>query len=579
MMSKRKQASIYCIQSLLKAALLTLIIIVVPSLAIADKNKSISKQQTSKEKYKIASQFFQKSEYKKAARSFMYLVENSEGHIRRDSLEMLGVSYEQDKRIAQAKSTYEQYIKKYKKGESTDRVKQRLAHLIESKLVAKVPRVYNVKNRRPRIVTRHKTSVMQYLFMSNNNFNKDHYKTDQTLLYSYLNSDWRKRDVDQEFRANLSARYANNFHSNENGPIDIKDAFLSYKSANLGRKLKLGRQKGHDFGVSNRFDGVSGGSNLFYGISGNLAYGSPVNYLVRDSINTKESFYAANLSFVSPNDKLEVESYLIKRQNQGYTNRKAIGSSFRWQDKIVKLFVAADIDLNYKTHNLLQVQTEYQYKKNKLYLHYDSRRNPFLETGTALLLITDLEDMDELRNLYTDEQIEQLTLDLTGGSVSYRTGIQHSFNKQLSINSEVILAEYLLNYVNSAGDLQSNSEKTVTLNFRLVAQRYTRLNEINILNVRLINSNRYDRLVLQATNRIRPVRKLQLSTKLRVSFRDSDSGEKQKIIYPAINLKYYFGKKTEITAELGRSWYLYTANSNNSDFQRNYFNAGYIMRF
>ena len=575
-MNKRKQLSCLIFK---RVTFFVLLIFLSPSIASNEKNELIINQEKNQEKFQLANQLLHRGEFKKAARSYIYLVENSKGTVQKDSLEMLGVAYEEAKRLAQAKATYEKYINKYKSGESTDRVKQRLVHLIESELEAKVPRIYTVKNRRPSITSRHKAYFMQTLSFSQNNFNEGHYDTDQLYLYSFLNSDWRKRSNGQEFNTRVTARYANNFENKEHGPLDFKNAFFSYKNSKHGVKLKLGRQQGYAFGVSGRFDGVSSGVKIYSGLSGAIALGSPVSYFERDSINKNESFYAANINYISANDKMAVESYLINHQFQGYTNRRAIGSSIRWQENATKLFAATDIDLFYETYNLIQAQAEFEYNKYKFFFHFDSRRNPFLEAGTALLSITDLHDMDELHALYTNEQIKQLALDLTGGAISYRAGLQRSLNKHLSLSGDVVLAEYLFNYIDSSNQIQGNREQTTSLKLRLVAQHYTQLKEISIFNLKLIDSSRYDRLVFQVSNRILPLKKLQLRTKLRVSFRDSDSGERQNIAYPAISLKSKFGKKSEVNMELGRSWYWFTGNSNNRDYQRNYINAGFIMRF
>ena len=547
--------------------------------AHAVKDNSLSPKNQLKTKYAIANQLLQQAQYKKATHAFVYLVEHGKGKIKQDSLEMLGVSYEYRKLTANAKATYNKYIATYKKGDSTDRVKQRLAHLLEEKLVAVAPLSLKNINRKSKLSSRHNASIMQYFYISNNNYDEGNYVTDQSLLYTYINSDWRKRKNHQELKTRLSIRYTNDLEENEHGPLDVKNAFIAYRNAKQGSNLKLGRQSGHAFGIGNRFDGISGGYSLSSGIAANLIFGSPVSYYKRASINTDEHVYGANLLFISKGDRLEVDSYFIQHQHQSHKNRSAIGSNIRWQEKLFKLYGATDYDIFYKTYNLIQLHSELTLKDNDIFLHYDNRRSPFIESSTALLAVTGLEDMDELHEVYSEDQIKQLALDLTGRSTSVRAGIRHQFNRKITLSSSAILAEHEFKYLDLHEKIQNNREKSGTLNTRLVAQRYTKFNETNILNLRFIKASRYNSFRAQVISRFRPQHRIQFNIKFKLNYRKLDSHENQTLAHPAFSLKFRIGKKAEISTELGRTWIWYGGRTINDDYQRNFLNIGYLMRF
>jgi hypothetical protein len=80
--------------------------------------------------------------------------------------------------------------------------------------------------------------------------------TDQSLLVSAVDINWRQRDAEADQRFVFRDSYSKDFNRPEKSRNRLSALYYDHKSFALGTQVRLGRQSPLGGGVLGRFDGV-----------------------------------------------------------------------------------------------------------------------------------------------------------------------------------------------------------------------------------------------------------------------------------------------------------------------------------
>lgn len=211
--------------------------------------------------------------------------------------------------------------------------------------------------------------------------------------------------------------------------------------ANDDFSITAGRQDNSATGVFGRFDGftLTDFSRSGYQLTYVAGYQVQSSF---DDLETDNPLLGAKLD-LHPFDWLDTSLYLVEREISELTDRRAVGGEFQLRNRRGYLYGIVDYDLFYERLNNIQLISSYRYgDRLTLNLNLGRASSPPLATINALQGQS-IESIDELRELFDDEQIYQLAEDRTSNrdSLYFGTIYRIDDNRQLYVDISVLDSE------------------------------------------------------------------------------------------------------------------------------------------
>ncbi len=248
--------------------------------------------------------------------------------------------------------------------------------------------------------------------------------TDQSLLVSSVDINWRQRDADADQRFVFRDSYSKDFNRPEKSRNRLSALYYDHKSFALGTQVRLGRQSPLGGGVLGRFDGVQGSYSFKPRWKVGAVAGQPADKL----LDTRRYFYGASVDAEALTPKLGGSLYLIEQKVDGLVDRRALGTEMRYFDGGLSLSGQLDQDILLKGLNIASLQGTWQREGGTVFnLLLDRRKTPLLMLGNALFFgggtATRMGDLlaagatpETLR-----QQVRDTTADATQGSIAVTT--------------------------------------------------------------------------------------------------------------------------------------------------------------
>lgn len=343
---------------------------------------------------------------------------------------LLGESREKNGEIAKARAEYELYLKLFPNSADAGRIKERLAGL-PSVDVIKRQATKPVRDDKPAewVVT---GSLSSYLFTGRTQTDSGPKVKDQESLISNISLNARLRDSvtdtrfvfrDTDSRNNLNSRSDYN---------RVYNAYAERTDREVGYFVRAGRQNPSGAGVLERFDGITGGYNLGsdWRISG--VYGKAVEF---NSPFSKD-FYGASIDFLPQISRPGASLYVIEQNLDGFLNRRAVGSEFRYFDGQFTGYGNLDYDLLYKGLNIAALQGNFLTQSGTNYfVSYDYRKSPSLSLSNALAS-SGFTTVDDLVNRVGISQARTLVTDNTAVAKAFAAGVTVPVTERWQIGAD-----------------------------------------------------------------------------------------------------------------------------------------------
>jgi tetratricopeptide (TPR) repeat protein len=287
--------------------------------------------------------------------------------------------------------------------------------------------------------------------------------TDQSLLVSSVDINWRQRDADADQRFVFRDSYSKDFNRPEKSRNRLSALYYDHKSFALGTQVRLGRQSPLGGGVLGRFDGVQGSYTFKPRWKVSAVAGQPADKL----LDTRRYFYGASVDAEALTPKLGGALYLIEQKVDGLVDRRALGTEMRYFDGGLSLSGQLDQDLLLKGLNIASLQGSWQREGGTVFnLMLDRRKTPLLMLGNALFFgggtATRMGDLlaagatpETLR-----QQVRDTTADATQGSIGVTTPLSPKWQmgvdlRYTSIGAIAPVVDLLPQGQPSSGDIWS----------------------------------------------------------------------------------------------------------------------------
>lgn len=388
---------------------------------------------------------------------------------RMQATEFRGVAFEKSGLLADARASYENYLKDFPKSPYLSRIQQRLEALetasdpIRPRLAEK-PAVVSqttLSNGQSGAVVSGTEAVNPSLAPAapveeswtntvfgsiNSQYNYDVFHTStggvksdataQNGFYEYLDTSDTLRKGSQEIITRFSGSDQTPLGlGHAQGNIDTLSIETSDRTE--GYVARFGRQGATSGGVLGRFDGFFYSQKVDDDIKINLVGGLPVDSS-HSVPNVNRDFIGVSSDIAAFDKKWNFNVYGIEQLNKGYTDRRAIGGEARTGNGTYSLYTAAEFDVNLDVLNSITLNGSWNLPDYhaSLYGTLDYRRTPLAMVSNALNGQTNATTLPELHKIYTDSQIDQLAIDRTTITKTATLGARYEFNKDFQVSPD-----------------------------------------------------------------------------------------------------------------------------------------------
>jgi tetratricopeptide (TPR) repeat protein len=400
-----------------------------------------------------------------------------------EAQEMLGFAYQKNGELPKARSTYEDYLRRYPSGDASDRVKQRLAGIptgpdemgavlrAPAELPAKalpigkftktnettwtlVGGVSSFYIRDDAITSARATGLAPSVGTS-----ADDAQIHQNEILTTLDllATWNDDSTSGKIRFN--GGYEHRFASVQNGPtgdqvdqFGVSQASLDVVFKDINLRAVAGRQTYNGDGVFGRFDGALVSWQPLPLLKVDLVGGMPANsrYNLPFGLSgglTNQEFFGGGISTGPLFGGLDASIYYNEGIGHWLVSREAIGTDIKFTDATKFAFVNIDYDLRFQQLNEAVLSGSWTLPNQAtIYGGLEYRRVPFLSTWNVLLNSTSATLYDFLKaqtamgQPLTSAQVNQLALAETPLYRSAMLGFSYPLNDKLTISMDGTIA-------------------------------------------------------------------------------------------------------------------------------------------
>lgn len=360
-----------------------------------------------------------------------------------EALELLGVAHQKNGEIADARATYEDYLRRYPSGEQSERVSQRLAGIVTA--VGDPAQMLHTPDGRAlgalptgKFTQTHETTSTLVGNISSFYIRDDSFATardrslapdptadvdahavhqNEVLTTLDLMATWNNDDTKGRIR--FSGGEEHRFNSDQ-GAYQIDETGVSAASLDMLAKdwnlrTVAGRQTYNADGILGRFDGAFFSWQPLPLLKVDLFGGSPASSRYDLPFKNERYFYGAAIGTGPVLGGVEASVYATEQRDRWLVDREAFGTDLRYLDLNKFVFATIDDDVRFQKLNAAIFSGSWTLPDTStIYGGADFRRTPYLSTWNAVInqpfgTIYDLLRAQQM----TNQQLDQLAYDQT----------------------------------------------------------------------------------------------------------------------------------------------------------------------
>ncbi|MDX2315327.1 MAG: outer membrane protein assembly factor BamD [Gammaproteobacteria bacterium] len=493
-------------------------------------------------------------DYSRAVQIYTKILLLPPGPYSREAQELLGLARERNGQIAHAKAEYGQYLQQYPEGPDTERVQQRLAGLLTA---SRLPQ----EKLRP-VASAQSESNWEVFGSFTQFYRRDSFDTEtggatttQSALFSDLNVSARNRGENFDFRAQFTGGYDWDLLDSVDSESRVSELYVDGLARNPGLSARLGRQTRSSGGVLGRFDGALLGYQIAPSVLGNLVVGFPVARTSDTAVETDKYFYGLSFDLGTYWDHWDFQTYIIEQKANDLTDRRAVGGELRYFDSHRTFFSLVDYDIFFnKLNTALGVGTWTLESGTSINANIDYRNSPVLTTTNAIQG-QGVNSLEELRALFTDDELKQLALDRTATSTTATLGASHPFSPQFQVSGDATVTK--LSGTPASGGVPATPATGYDFlyNIQFTGTDLIKTGDLGIVGLRYADLDNSDLFTLSLNTRYPVVQEFRINPRFDVIYRKNKNDSGTRMTYrPFLRLEYQWKRNIRFESEIGGDW-------------------------
>jgi hypothetical protein len=473
-------------------------------------------------------------DYARAIALYTKASQSSDVMVRQEALEMLAMARERNHQDAQAKLIYDQFLAQYPDAEQAPRIRQRLSGLITRDLPV---RKKLIERPRDAVAWTAVGNLSQFYQRNEMSVNGDKAIVGVDGLFTNADVIIGRRSESVNLGLRLSTNGLYDFGPDADNTYQMSTIYFEAAQIDWGVDVRAGRQSQQSNGVLGRYDGVQ----LRYKVQPWLKLGVIGGYAVDYSDNAFSSdrpLYGVNAEISVADGTWEFAPFYMEQQANGLLDRRAVGMETRYFRENASVFSLVDYDLYHKALNSTYLMANLRFGDGwSTYANFDHRRSPYITTENALIG-QGVNNLGDLENTYSDQQILQLANDRTATLTLATVGFDKQVSSRLQVGSDVSYSDYA--ETEESGDVSATPARQdyyYTLRFR--SDDIFGSQTFSALYLRYADGPDSTATSVYWNNRFTFHNVWQLYPRVRVDYRDfTDLGQSQWTIAPSLRLDY-----------------------------------------
>ena len=481
------------------------------------------------------------------------LQRQSEFPERAQAQELLGLARERAGQFAHAKAEYEEYLRRYPKGDAAERVANRLRTL----------RAASAKGHETGQASAQQNGwqfsggFAQQARLDNTSVKNDvvdpnatvplSAKTNTSALFNDVDLLARRRGGRFDMMARVSAGYAKTFGDVGGLSSDTKrvsTASFELADRSLGLLARLGRQTRNGNGVLGTFDGLF----LSYQFRPSWDVTATVGYPVErsdQSVKSDRRFETVSLSYTPPNAHWDASVFGTTQTFERIKDRQAVGLEARYLIPTLSVVALIDYDTFYKSFNTASVLGTVQLPARwSLSFDVEHRNSPVLTTRNALIGQPDT-TLAALQTVFTTlDEIYHLARDRTPVTTNYSLTASRPLGERFQFSTTVSSSQ-----TGATGDFggvpaQLASGQNLTYQAQIYGSSVWHRGDFNVLSIAYSNTDTAKVASLGITTRFPLNDFWRIGPRLSVDRRTlASDGSTETDLLPSVLLDYQHGRR------------------------------------
>jgi hypothetical protein len=517
----------------------------------------------------------------RAVQIYTKVLREDENAHSRQAQEYLGLARERKGQTAHAVAEYRRYLMLYPEGDDTARVRQRLAGLTTVNEIREAPLVTDTRQDDAGPWDTY-GGVAQYYRRDVSQFDDQEKVVNQSSVLTDFDFLTRRRGDRFDFssRATIGNQY--DLLGEGEGPGNSTRIYFMYADiVDNERDLsaRVGRQSLHSSGVLGRFDGAQISWLFRPNTRFNFVSGFPVDSS-EDSVNTDRFFYGVSTDLIDIFEVLDLSLFYNTEDIDGIEDRQAVGGELRYFDDVRSLIMLADYDTSYGEMNSFVTLGNWAFP-NRMTLNamVDFRKSPLLMTRNALIG-QPVSTIEELLQIFGEDEIRQLAEDRTGDLQTYSLGLSVPLFDRFQINADSTLVNYEGTSASGGVPGVPDADSNIYYSMTVIGSSLLMEQDTTILGLGYIDGGDMSTKTLSIDSRYPISRGLRLNPRFRFSHREIDRTDStQWVATPSLRFLYRFARRYELEFEVGGDWSNQKTETDSFDYNSYFIYAGYRTDF
>lgn len=473
------------------------------------------------------------------------------------ALEFLGVARERKGQLAHANAIYQEYLEKYPDGEDAIRVEQRIAGIMS--MAQPKP------GRRKSVAAAESDQgpewavfggFSQFYRYADLTIEEEDTDTLEDSLRSDLDLTARVQTDRWDFRSRLSGGYVTDLQGEPVGDDKrLSDFYVELRDKYSDASFRLGRQNSSKGGVLGRFDGFLGGAKLGERFRLNLVTGYAVDSSRDVTVDTSRYFYGLNMDFSPYDSSWQYNAFVIEQKLDGRVDRRGVGGEIRYFDANKSVFALVDYDIEFDELNtVLLIGNMTLARGTNFSVTADYRNSPTLTLRNALSG-QQKQRIEDLLDIYTEEELRQFALDRTAKSEFINAGVTQPLSDVYQLTANVSMTNFSSTPESGGVPALEGTGDEFSYDIGLIANSLFMENDTSIFSLRYFDGERTKRTSFSFDSRYPLTRNLRLNPRIRVDFQDAvDADSEEWRFRPSLRMDYRWRRRLHLELEIGGEW-------------------------
>lgn len=251
----------------------------------------------------------------------------------------------------------------------------------------------------------------------------------------------------------------------------------------------------------------------------------------------------------SPNTDFKL--YNLSQTNDGLTDRTAVGTEIKSINEFSSLFLLLDYDTFYSELNIATFVGTWRNEANStLNFIADYRMSPALTTNNALIG-QPVTTMEELQQLFTEDEIYQLARDRTSAYKSLSLSASTVLTEGYQLNGDVAVSHLDETVASGGVPAALGTGDDMFYNLSLVATNFFTDNDLTIFGIRYSDTDTSSTTQLNFSSNFNLASKWRINPRLVYEYRDNVNSSTRTTWLPRLVMSYRATRNFKLELDTG----------------------------